>query len=499
MKNLTIKKYIYLLFILAGTTLFGACSDDINDFKKDTEANASNEVYIDAANRTFKYNVYYTADDEVQGADTIMVKFPVQTTEKAVGNIRVTFTVDNALVDVYNEKNGTAYLSVSSEDLSINSVTIPEGATISTDSVKIAYKKTLIELKKIANYTKGFLIPVKIATSAGVDAKIDYSERIAYIVVDVKQGNGIFFKEEENSVRFTTIPALSEYADITDVPFTLYSESAVNGDVKINLAVNNSWVTAYNEKMGTNYLPIPEPSKITFANNAETIPDGATFANGTLSYTGVTSVLNDPNGYLIPVEIATVTGDDITGEKARKVFYVIVDISNLYSIQVADDSELGVKQSDRTGYSVPVFVNAATGANVAPANGATAYNNMFNATTSSFWMTQTANLKLKVVVDLGSEVSDITGLLLESAQPSASMTIRDVDLSYATQAMYDKGQETSLWKLRIPYQTAAPTSPPQFLYIKFSQPVTGRYIILNNMCSNSQIMGLRGFFIYTNN
>ncbi|MDR0824484.1 MAG: DUF1735 domain-containing protein, partial [Prevotella sp.] len=312
-------------------------------------------------------------------------------------------------------------------------------------------------------------------------------------------GNGVFIKENENSAKYTNIPGLNIFSDIKDVPFQLYSESAVTGNVAVSLAVNNSLIAAYNAKNGTDYQPVPEPAKITFANNVETIADGATSCTGTFSYTGAANALNDSKGYLVPIEIATVTGTDIESESARKVFYLIVEVSHMYSVQVLDDSGLGVKQTDRTGYRVAKFVNAATGANVAPANGATAYDNMFNATTTSFWMTQVAGLKLKVVIDLGSEVSGITGLLLESAQASASMTIRDVDLAYATQTMYDKGQEGSLWQLRIPYQTSAPTSPPQFLYIKFSNPVKSRYIILDNMCSNSQVMGLRGFYIYTGN
>ncbi|MDR0823828.1 MAG: DUF1735 domain-containing protein, partial [Prevotella sp.] len=226
MKNLKIKKYIYLLFSLAGVGLLGGCDDNINDFKKQTDSDAANEVYIDAANSTFTYDLYFTPENEVRGTFPF-VQFPIHTKEKAKGNIRATCSVDNALVDVYNEKNGTSYGFIAPENLDVSSVTIPEGATISTDSVVLSYTKPLIELKKLPNYTNGFLIPVKIATSAGLDAKIDYAERIVYTIINIKQGNGVFIKENENSAKYTNIPGLNIFSDIKDVPFQLYSESAV--------------------------------------------------------------------------------------------------------------------------------------------------------------------------------------------------------------------------------------------------------------------------------
>jgi hypothetical protein len=487
MKIFTTRKSTVLLAALLAMTLLGACDSDIHDFTKKTAADASNEVYIDAKERTFNYAIHRTADDEVQGIDTILAKFPLHSSQAAAADIKVNLSIDNDLVGVYNAQNTTDYNSIPLANLKLNrtALTIAQGATISADSLAISYIKPLSSLTD----TKGYLVPVKIVSSAGVDVTTRYEERVVYLHIQVTQGNGIYFKAGENSAIYSNNPTLGIFSDINGTPFSLYPLFETQGDVTINLAVNNDLIAAYNSAMATNYQPVPATG---FDPMSATLTAGAATCTGTLAYKGDKTTLTDARGYLIPIEITTVTSsEEIKRVEAKRVFYLIVNISNLYSTVVANDSELGVKVTQRTGYNVVKFVNAATGANVTPSNGANTQNNMFNDNAASFWLVQQTGIKLNITVDLGAEAQNITGLLLEGYQASATFNMKALKVACATQTMYEKGQETAVGNLAF--------TGVQYLYIKFSEPVNARYIMLNEMTPTGMILALRGFFIYTSN
>ncbi|KAA6347656.1 hypothetical protein EZS27_004877 [termite gut metagenome] len=496
-------KHLYLLCFLVGVVMIGACDDNIHNFTKETGADASNEVYIDAANRTFKYAILRTADEEIQGVDTILAKFPIQTTEEAKGDIRVTLTVDNELVDIYNSKHETAYNRFPSEDLRIShsTLTIPKGTTISTDSMTISCIKPLLELTN----TKGYLIPVKIVTSEGIDVKTRIDERVVYLIVDVKQDEGIFFKEGENRVDLSNNPYLNASFKIQDLPLTLHSYNELQDDVNIQLSVNNKLIDAYNSSNGTNYLPVSiddvELSEVIFQEGDKT-------GSASLSYTGNINALNDSKGYLIPVEITTVSyassSENIKRVEAKKTFYVAVNISTLHAERPTDDGEMGVKQTDRMAYKVVSLTND-LGENVVPtaaglSNAGTGnVNSMFEDGTG-YWgigagsMYPVGRKTANFTVDLGSEVSNVTGLMLENDNVTVNYIIKTVTVSCATQQMYENNRNTPLGTIT----NTANGEAYRMLYVKFSEPVSARYIILNDVQATLAIT-IRNFYIYTAN
>jgi hypothetical protein len=348
----------------------------------------------------------------------------------------------------------------------------------------VSFPKSLADLAD----TKGYLLPVKIYSYGGSDVKIDYEGRVAYLIANVAQRqNGVYFKPLENSAKITNNPNLGIFDDLSKMSFTLYSVSEVSNNAKVNLSVNNSLIAEYNKLSGTDYQAIPETD---FGQAEVNISGGTAKVMGVVPYKGDISTLKDMRGYVVPLEIKSVTGADVGIVNAQKVFYAIIDMSNLYCESVENDVDLGTKITGRTGYTVVRFADD-SGTEITPSNGNTK-NNMFTDNNAEFWVVQKSGIKLNITVDLGAEVRNITGLFLEGYQANASFNMKAVDVLYATSQMYEKGQDALVGKISL-------STGKQTWYIKFSEPVNARYIKLNNMIPTGSMLALRQFYIYTDN
>lgn len=482
-KNFIISpRSIYGLFVVLGVGLLASCDENIHDFAKKTGSDAAHAVYI--ADSVFMFPVFTGVNGENLGVDTIVAKFPIHLSKAATEDVKVSVIVDSELVSVYNARHGKNYNKFPDSKLIRSTVTIGKGQTESEDSVVVSFPKSPANLVN----TNGYLLPVKIYSYGGTDVKIDYEGRVAYLVVNVTpQQNGVYFKLLENSAKITNNPNLGIFNDLGKMNFTLYSISETNNDVKVSLSVNNSLIAEYNKLSGTDYQAISETD---FGQVEVIIQGGATKVTDVIPYRGNVSTLKDMRGYVVPLEIKSVTGTEVGIVNAQKVFYAIIDMSNLYCESVENDVDLGTKITDRTGYTVVRFADD-SGTEITPSNGNTK-NNMFTNNNAEFWAVQKSGIKLNITVDLGAEVRNITGLFLEGYQANASFNMKAVDVLYATSQMYEKGQDALVGKISL-------STGKQTWYIKFSEPVNARYIKLNNMIPTGSMLALRQFYIYTDN
>ena len=471
---------INIKHLLTAITLLSlaGCQDNIHDFAKKTDADASNAVYI--ADQQFTLTINRNADSEISGIDTILIKFPVHAKQPVENPVKITLAQDNELIKVYNTQHNSAHNPLAAS-VSNNILTIPAGATRSQDSVQIYFPQNLAALSD----TKGYIIPIKIATYVGTDVKIDYEQRTSYLIVNVNQENGIYLKDTESSSKIVNNPYLNLLGELDNTPITLYSLAPLASDMLVTMTVNNTLVDNYNARMGTQYTTIPDSN---FTAIEIPMQAGDMQATGTISYTGDLSQLNDPRGYIVPFEITTVTGGDAKAITQKKTFYAIVDINTLHSVIVDDPNELGTKLTDRTGYRVVKFTNANTGAEMNPMNGAGAQNNMFTDNNAQYWVVQQTGIKLNITIDLGMEVQGITGLWMEGFQANASFNMKAFDIYYATEQEYEAGQSNIIGKIDLP-------TGKQMMYAKFSEPIKARYIHLNNMTPSSMVLALRQFYI----
>ncbi|GAB6009863.1 BT_3987 domain-containing protein [Dysgonomonas reticulitermitis] len=489
MKNTIIKKSIYLLFAALGIGLFTACNEDIHDFAKKTGSDAAHAVYI--ADSVFNYRISHSANAEVTGADTILIKFPVHSTNAVGNDVTVRLAIDNKLVDVYNVQHGTGYKYITNCSVSHSTLTIPKGQTQSADSVAIAYTGKLSALLD----RNGYLLPVKITSYGGADVKIDYEERVAYLKINVSQQNGVYFNDMESSGEITNNPVLGIFDnDFNDIKFKLSSLYEIIGETKIVLSVNNSLVSDFNSRMGTEYQAVPEsdfePVEVTF-------PAGAKSVEGTFSYKGNVSTLTDMRGYVVPLEITSITGADIDKVNAQRVFYAIVFNSDLHSEYVASESDLGTKVTDRSKYGIPKLADS-SGRDLLAAWSVPPYsttfpngyaNEIFKNGSAGYMITSMSGRLLDITIDLGEEVQNITGICLSSSTSNNSM--KAVDIYYATEAKYAAGLSSFAGKIERGGAT-------QNMYVKISEPVTARYLRFS-ITPSSAAVRLSQFYIYTGN
>lgn len=172
------------IFIMAGALAlcsvgFTSCDDDDEyDFPGDP----NNRVFT--ADNSTTATIVQTPVGSFASLDFQM---PAKCNKKAAGDINVSFTIDNSLIDEYNAINETEYLPVPEEALVITNktVTIPAGGYSSTENYQIAFTDNEDVLATIDN-EKGYLIPVRIESISGGNAQAATSVKSqSFIVINV--------------------------------------------------------------------------------------------------------------------------------------------------------------------------------------------------------------------------------------------------------------------------------------------------------------------------
>ena len=185
MRKLLNLKYTAWSFILLGISLLQSCSDDET---YDVVGSAENKVFINTQSWSpintpkngFLFNVTNTpVGSMIADADKIEVKFAVQCTHKASSDIHVKFELDNALItEGYAALPDGVTLTMDKTAL-----TIPEGATMSSDSITISVSNDDLDLLTVGQY----MAPVKIVSVT--NAKVSDNLTSAYLLVKTTYTN----------------------------------------------------------------------------------------------------------------------------------------------------------------------------------------------------------------------------------------------------------------------------------------------------------------------
>jgi hypothetical protein len=420
-------------------------------------------------------------DGGLPGTDTVVVKFPVHLTKPAVSETRVTLDVDRDLVAIYNAVHGTSYIRFEDRYLTVEgaTLTIPQGETRSRDSVTVAVARPMKELTN----RSGYLIPVKIRNFRGTDVGIDYEKRQSYVSIDVAF---------ENTVQVGGMAMVNTaHTELNGVEFKVNSLYPVQGTdgAKVVIRVNNDLIAEFNAATGSDYQPIAEglPSSYEMG-----IGTGETAVTFTLGYTGETSALSDPRGYVVPLEVASVTGENMTAPRSNEsVIYAVVYSNG--GAYVAEQAEIGVKVTDRTGYSATgAYDNgqAPTGNNMGTPNDIVVAGKMYAI--------MSPVRPFCFAIDLGAEVENITGFTITNAMGSGNSQpyyIRTMDVSCASEAMQEAGARMEI-KKGLDLNATDPVRP-KIVNVRFDTPVTARYIYLDNVANVSSYLVTGDFYIFT--
>lgn len=172
-----IKHYILASLAIASAMSITSCNDN-DDY--DVVGNPNNLVFTDDYSTTS--SVVQIPGATIAGLD---IKIPAKCNKMATSDIKVTFVIDNSLIDAYNAENGTEYLPVPENALVLTNqtVTIPAGQYKSVDAFGIALTDNADALATIDN-EKGYLIPVRIDATQGAQ-KASSVKSESYIVINV--------------------------------------------------------------------------------------------------------------------------------------------------------------------------------------------------------------------------------------------------------------------------------------------------------------------------
>ena len=78
MKNMKLRKIICLLLVTCSScSFFAGCTDDINNYEKQTAAEASNKVFISDKYASLAFNAQRTVEGKVANMDTLVAKLVV--------------------------------------------------------------------------------------------------------------------------------------------------------------------------------------------------------------------------------------------------------------------------------------------------------------------------------------------------------------------------------------------------------------------------------------
>lgn len=179
MKNLKNKYFVGALAICSMG--FTACSDDDTyDFPGD----ASNRVYT--ADCSGQYAVVQTP---VGAIGAMEAKIPAQCNHKAAADIKVKMSVDNSLIDAYNEENETNYLPLPENVYTIENaiMTIPAGEMASADTTKVVLTADA-DLLATVNDLNGYIVPIVMESVQGGGAvKANSVKSISYLTIKVTE------------------------------------------------------------------------------------------------------------------------------------------------------------------------------------------------------------------------------------------------------------------------------------------------------------------------
>lgn len=176
-------KSLFIVGALALAAGFTSCSDDE---EYDFPGTNTNFVYQKDGSSSFKI-----IQTPISTISTVDVQIPVQCTKKAQGDIKVTFGIDNSLIDAYNEEHNTEYVAIPENVLVIENqtVTIPAGEMKGDATVNIKTTDDETILNQLSD-NNDYLVPIVRKSVEGSNAiPSEQVNPVTYIIMTVVHDN----------------------------------------------------------------------------------------------------------------------------------------------------------------------------------------------------------------------------------------------------------------------------------------------------------------------
>lgn len=176
-------KSLFIIGALALAAGFTSCSDDE---EYDFPGTTTNFVYQKDGSSSFKI-----IQTPISTISTVDVQIPVQCTKKAQSDIKVTFGIDNSLIEAYNTEHETNYVALPENVLVIENetVTIPAGEMKGDATVNIKTTEDESILNQLSDENV-YLVPIVRKSVTGSNAvPSEQVNPITYIVMTVIHDN----------------------------------------------------------------------------------------------------------------------------------------------------------------------------------------------------------------------------------------------------------------------------------------------------------------------
>lgn len=176
-------KSLFIIGTLALTAGFTSCSDDE---EYDFPGTTTNFVYQKDGSSSFKI-----IQTPISTISTVDVQIPVQCTKKAAGDIKVTFGIDNSLIEAYNTEHETNYVALPDGVIVIENetVTIPSGEMKGEATVNIKTTDDETALNQLSD-ENDYLVPIIRKSVEGANATPSQQVNpVTYIALTVVHDN----------------------------------------------------------------------------------------------------------------------------------------------------------------------------------------------------------------------------------------------------------------------------------------------------------------------
>ncbi|MFD2921424.1 BT_3987 domain-containing protein [Terrimonas rubra] len=302
-------RHFYRLYIMASITILFVCCN------KNDELNTK-EVLVYAPAGTAAYNISagniaVLRNESVAGSG---LSFPVLLTRSFEKEVQVTAVIDTSLLAVYDSINKVTSprFKISAFKLADQTVTIRQGQTSSSDSVRLVLADTVgLDL------TKTYIVPVRL-TASSQNIPVSNTRQVMYLRTGIvkitsRVSTGLLSQQVGFTAGFKASPVIG---------FPVLINAAIAKNVTITAIDDASLVAAYNSANGTSYSVLPAGS-YTFVKNSATINAGTTTSADSIKVqVPDLSILTAGTGYLLPVKIKD--EGEIAPATTNNVKYILI-------------------------------------------------------------------------------------------------------------------------------------------------------------------------------
>jgi len=262
-----------------------------------------------------------------------------------------------------------------------------------------------------------------------------------------------------------TVPLVHTPVDVsgtTVVRVAAAATRAVVADVDVSIVPDTSQVSQYNQKNGTSCVALPANTYKITNPGKHTILSGSLVSDSMqLEITDPASLTN-PNGYLLPLTITAIEGEDKGVQISTNKRTVFVNVTYAFNNIIQAETPLTGTTMSRTAWVVTVS-NTTSGA-LGPA--------MVDGNNSTAWRSSNSSTAAKyVIVNMGSQKA-LAGFQLVPNYVATTENATQIAVSTSTDNVTWVAQ--GVWKGTGPAAGSSAASP-NIKGINFIAPVTAQY------------------------